>query len=272
MGACGMTNEQIKTALESLADSGHDFTVTQTGKASRKVNGFYKPDTFEIFLHNENFKNDNDLMFTAIHEYTHHIRNINGDITERRAAHGGAFWTTFYKLIEKAEAKGLYCTFSNVNEKEKAEFMELINNIKNIDVVIADGYAGMGGLLKELYEKCDKNGLRVEDIIDRHLHLKRSTSKIALRAADSHDAPHESDLQRIYLSTAKRNIRENIGAFAGQTVSIEQMKSGNAIPMPELSRQDQIKRDIERADKAIERYMALKIMLEKELEEIGADE
>lgn len=78
--------------------------------------------------------------------------------------------------------------------------------------------------------------------------------------------PHESDLQRIYLSTAKRNIRENIGAFAGQTVSIEQMKSGNVVAMPELSRQNQIKRDIEKAERAIERYQELKIMLEKELE------
>ena len=267
-----MTNEQIKAALISLRPVDHDFTVTQTGKASRKVNGLYKPDTFEIFIHNKNFKNDNELMFTAIHEYTHHIRNISGDITERRAAHSNAFWTTFYKLIEAAEKKGLYCTFSNMAEKEKAEITGLIENIKEVDMRISDEYISMGVFLKNLHSKCDSGGLRFEDIVDRYLHLKRSTEKIAERAAAEQDVPHESDLQRIYLSTAKRNIRENIGAFAGQTVSIEQMKSGNVVAMPELSRQNQIKRDIEKAERAIERYQELKIMLEKELEEIGADE
>ena len=29
-----------------------------TGKRSSRVNGFYKPDTHEIFLHNKKFKTD----------------------------------------------------------------------------------------------------------------------------------------------------------------------------------------------------------------------
>lgn len=267
-----MTNEQIKTALISLRPVDHDFTVTQTGKASRKVNGLYMRDTFEIIIHNKNFKNDNELMFTAIHEYTHHIRNISGDITERRAAHGGAFWTTFYKLIEEAEKQGIYCTFCNVTEENKTEITGLIDDIKEIDADISARYIQMGGSLRQLHEKCNNNNLRYDDIIDRYLHLKRSTEKIAVRASvEGENTPAGHDLQRIYLSTAKRNVRENIGAFSGQNVSIAQMKSGNVVPLPQLSRQQQIKRDIEKTDRAIERLSALKASLVQELEEIEGE-
>ena len=70
-----MTNEEIKKILLSLEQTDTDFSVTQTGKASKKVNGLYAPATFEIFLHNKNFTTENELIYTAIHEYTHHLIN-----------------------------------------------------------------------------------------------------------------------------------------------------------------------------------------------------
>ena len=61
-----MTNEEIKKILLSLEKADIDFSVTQTGKASKKVNGLYTPATFEIFLHNKNFTTENELIYTAI--------------------------------------------------------------------------------------------------------------------------------------------------------------------------------------------------------------
>ena len=58
--------EQIKKALLSLRKTEHDFSVILSGKKSRKVHGLYKPDTREIVIHNRNFKNDNEMMYTAI--------------------------------------------------------------------------------------------------------------------------------------------------------------------------------------------------------------
>lgn len=43
-----MTNEEIKQTLISLEKAEIDFSVTQTGRASQKVNGLYKPATKEI--------------------------------------------------------------------------------------------------------------------------------------------------------------------------------------------------------------------------------
>ena len=68
-----MENEDIKSKLLQIENTEIDFTVTQTGKESVRVNGLYKPDTHEILLHNKNFSDDNQLMYTAVHEYAHHI-------------------------------------------------------------------------------------------------------------------------------------------------------------------------------------------------------
>ena len=68
-----MENEKIKEMLLQIHESNLDFSVVQSGKESKRVNGLYKPDTHEIILHNKNFKTDEQLVYTAVHEYTHHI-------------------------------------------------------------------------------------------------------------------------------------------------------------------------------------------------------
>ena len=68
-----MNQDKVKEILLSLRDTSLEFSVTFTGKESKKVNGLYKPDTKEILIHNKNFKNDNQLVYTAIHEYAHHL-------------------------------------------------------------------------------------------------------------------------------------------------------------------------------------------------------
>ena len=49
-----MDNETIKAHLLEIEESKLDFTVTLTGKESKRVNGLYKPETREILLHNKN--------------------------------------------------------------------------------------------------------------------------------------------------------------------------------------------------------------------------
>ena len=102
-----MTNEHIKEMLLELEKTDIDFTVTMTGKESKKVNGLYKPTTHEILIHNLNFKNDNQLMYTAIHEYTHHLINVrnekNGISSQKgEKSHTTEFWAKMDDLVEKA--------------------------------------------------------------------------------------------------------------------------------------------------------------------------
>ncbi|MBQ5646788.1 MAG: hypothetical protein IIV07_06965, partial [Treponema sp.] len=110
-----MENEKIKEILLDIAPTELDFTVTQTGKESKRVNGLYQPDTHEILLHNKNFKTDNQLIYTAVHEYTHHlnaedlIKTTGNPSTPYNAkVHNQAFWARFNTLITIAEEKGYY--------------------------------------------------------------------------------------------------------------------------------------------------------------------
>ena len=109
-----MNNDQIKDILLNLEETNVEFTVTMSGKESPKVNGLYKPETHEIILHNLNFKTDNQLVYTAIHEYTHHLmtekklEQTGGlDVCKSRA-HTNDFWAKFHELLEKAEEQGVY--------------------------------------------------------------------------------------------------------------------------------------------------------------------
>ena len=45
-----MENARIKEILLDIAPAELDFSVIQTGKESRRVNGLYQPDTHEFLL------------------------------------------------------------------------------------------------------------------------------------------------------------------------------------------------------------------------------
>ena len=60
-----MNSDQVREKLLRLRKPSEDFTVILSGRKSRKVHGLYKPESREIVLHNKNFKNDDELMYTA---------------------------------------------------------------------------------------------------------------------------------------------------------------------------------------------------------------
>lgn len=176
-----MNNEQIKQTLLSIQDSSIEFTVTMSGKASKKVNGLYNPESKEIILHNKNFQNDNQLIYTAIHEYTHHI--LNEELLEKTEglgkmksarSHTTAFWARFHDLLEIAEKKGFYKLsldsspeLQALTEKIKKEFVE-----KNARLM-----SEFGSLLLQAHELCIKENIRYEDYIDRVLQMPRNEAK-----------------------------------------------------------------------------------------------
>lgn len=176
-----MDNDQIKQILLDIQNSNLDFTVTLTGKESKKVNGLYKPDTREILLHNKNFKNDNMLIYTAIHEYTHHLVNEaeieqNGGKNPPKCArvHTQAFWAKFHELLEIAEQKGYY----TLSIESSPELTELTEKIKK-DYLETNGrlMQEFGKLLVKAHELCEEAGIRYEDYLDRILRMPRNSAK-----------------------------------------------------------------------------------------------
>lgn len=168
-----MNQDNVKNILLQIADTDLEFSVIFTGKASKKVNGLYKPDTHEIILHNKNFANDNELIYTAIHEYTHHKQcEKEGGFYSTRV-HSPKFWTMFHLFLEEAEKKGLY----KITLEESPELMELTKKIKQT-IMVEDGkiIKELGRLLSKARPLCKKAGVRYEDYVDRVLCLPRASA------------------------------------------------------------------------------------------------
>ena len=167
-----MNQDQVKEILLQIEESGLEFSVTFTGKASKKVNGLYKSDTHEILLHNKNFSVDNELLYTAIHEYTHH-RLCELDGTRSGRVHTQRFWSYFHRLLQKAEEKGLY----KITLEESPELLELTDTIRTT-IMVEDGklMKELGRLLSKARVLCKQAGVRYEDYIDRVLCLPRASA------------------------------------------------------------------------------------------------
>lgn len=176
-----MTNERIKEILLEIQPCEIDFSLIQTGKESKRVNGFYKPDTHEIFIHNLNLKSDNMLIYTAIHEYTHHLVTVE-KLQENPAfncsggckVHTQEFWAKFGELLTIAEEKGFY----SIGWDKNPELKELTEDIK-VNYLEKNGelMKEFGKKLAKAFDLCKEADVRYEDYIDRVLCLPRNTAK-----------------------------------------------------------------------------------------------
>ena len=190
-----MNQDQVKKKLLAIEDAPLEFTVIFSGKKSKKVNGLYKPDTREIIIHNRNFavfgagsdrdeavideaSGNNLLIYTAIHEYAHHLHACSRGGNLSSKAHTSEFWAIFHGLLEKAEKKGIYRdVFSGSKELEKLT-----------DTIRKKYLAENGNLVKELgqlllkaHGLCSAIGGRYEDYIDRILRIPRQAANLAVR-------------------------------------------------------------------------------------------
>ena len=174
-----VSNDQIHRILLSLRASEHDFTVILSGKKSRKVHGLYKPESREIIIHNKNFKNDNEMMYTAIHEYAHHIQFTTSARPVSVRTHTIAFWNLLHTLLFEAEEKGIYKNpFEAIDE-----FRALTRQIKD-KFLTASGAAmkELGKLLIQAHGLCEKHGTSFSDYLDRVLTLPRTSASVIMKA------------------------------------------------------------------------------------------
>lgn len=175
-----MDNERIKKILLDIHDTNLDFTVTQSGKSSRRVNGLYKTDTHEIILHNKNFKTDNELIYTAAHEYAHHLMTeetialLGDNVPLNSRVHSQAFWAKFNELIEIAEKKKYY----SLDVSSSPELEKLTEEIqKNYLEKNGKLMQEFGRLLSRAHDLCEKANIRYEDYLDRALRLPRVSAR-----------------------------------------------------------------------------------------------
>ena len=256
-----MDNEKIKTMLLDIQESSIDFTVVQTGKESKRVNGFYKPDTHEIFLHNVNFKSENQLIYTAIHEYTHHLVTIEKQELNHAAAMGGCkvhtqeFWAKFGNLLSIAEEKGYY----KLEWEQNEELKTLTETIKK-DYLETNGrlMQEFGKLLMKAHELCNAANIRYEDYIDRVLCLPRSTAKDITKVAAVPVNPAIGyENMKIVASVRKKDDRAEVEQefLEGKgPVSVREMMRQKAMgckPAGEEDKKEKLEKERSRLEKTI---------------------
>ncbi|MFQ3547431.1 MAG: hypothetical protein SNJ56_03765 [Termitinemataceae bacterium] len=173
-----MNQDQVKQQLLAIEEAPLEFSVIFSGKRSKKVNGLYKPESREIIIHNRNFTDDNLMMYTAIHEYAHHLHACQKGGKLGSRSHTAEFWAILHGLLQKAEAAGIYKNvFSSSPELEELTTLIRRHYIYENGNLIKE----LGKHLLRAQQLCQEIGGRFEDYVDRVLCLPRTAAKMAMK-------------------------------------------------------------------------------------------
>ena len=223
-----MNQDQIKKLLLAVEDAPEDFSVILSGKKSCKVNGLYHVESREIILHNKNFDDDNLLIYTALHEYAHHLHSCKtgGKLSAR--AHTTEFWAIFHELLEKAEKLQFYS-----NAYQQSDALKQLTDLIREKYIKQNGalFIELGNHLFKARDLCTAAGLRFEDYTDRILGIPRLTAKMAMKSC-SYNLPAElgTDNMRLVSGIYNAASREQASSalLAGKTQDMVKMALRNA--------------------------------------------
>ena len=205
-----MNQDQVKEILLQLNEDVEEFFVIFSGKSSKKVNGLYHPDTREIILHNKNFENEMLLLYTAIHEFAHHVHITQSPIPVGSRAHTIEFRRIFHDLLNIAEQKGV---IRNVFEADR-DFAVLTEAIKK-NMIGPQGELArkLGESFLQAQALCEQKGYRFEDYIERVLQFDTSTARTLMKA-NNYNLPASLGYENMKLvaSVADADNREELQA------------------------------------------------------------
>jgi hypothetical protein len=173
-----VNSDQIKEQLLKIRNTDEYFEVVLSGQQSKKVNGLYKSETRELVLHNKNFASDNELMYTAVHEYAHHLQFTSSPVPISIKAHTGEFWSLFHGLLYAAERQGIYSNPFEIIE----DFDELTRRIREkILSVNGELMKELGDLLIQAQKLCEKHHTSFTDYLDRVLRIPRTSANTIMK-------------------------------------------------------------------------------------------
>ena len=224
-----MNQEQVTARLLELEKDVELFTVTFSGKKSKKVDGLYKPEKKEIILHNKNFNDDNALIYTAIHEFAHHIQFTKSTSPASARVHSAKFWNIFHNLLFIAEKKNI---FLNIFKKDK-KFIVLTERFKK-QFLSANGHLmkEFGRLLLEAYELCRQFNVSFEDYVDRELQLHRTTAKTLIKMSSLNINPEIGYENMKIVARIKEPEARDLAEAAFATGQTPDMVRASFIPHP----------------------------------------
>jgi hypothetical protein len=262
-----MNQQQVKDKLLQLENVKEDFTVIFSGKRSSKVNGLYYPDRKEIILHNKNFIDDNQLMYTAIHEYAHHVQFMKAIAPVSTRVHTIQFWNIFHRLLFRAEELGIY---NNVFDTIPA-FRELTAKIKN-EYLVKNGYLmkEFGALLMKARELCSEHSVSFEDYVDRILGIHRNEAKIMIKTHVLGINPQMGyENMKMVARISDEGLRREVEqAYFEENTSLDMLRAGMKPEKEFETRLRFLETEKERIEQALERLTARLVKVERDIDEI----
>jgi excinuclease UvrABC ATPase subunit len=266
-----MNQDQVKQKLLQLEKSDADFIVTFSGKKSKKVDGLYYPDRREMIIHNHNFVDDNQLMYTAIHEYAHHLQFAKTNAPVSARSHTIDFWNIFHSLLYKAEKLKIYNNIFDAN----SEFKELTARLQN-DYLSKNGslMKELGSLLVKGRELCIKYHVSFEDYLDRVLQLHRNDAKTIIKTYTMDISPKIGyENMKTVSRISDAGLREEVqGSFLDKSKSPDMIKA-EIHPKKEFSnRLSYLEAEKERVERLLNRFTEQLTKLEREIDNLKKEE
>jgi hypothetical protein len=248
-----MNQDQVKQQLLRLKKDVPEFTVVFSGKQSKKVDGVYHPENFEIIIHNKNHETDNEIMYTAIHEFSHHVQMTDEANPPSPRSHNARYWRLFHDFLELAEKKGLY---NNVFASNP-EFIKLTERIKN-EFLLNGGklIKSFGEVLLKAKTLCDQHNVPFEDYIARALLLPREAARAYMRVSASR--PDERlgwENMKLVSTIPDQVVRKNAQEALLEGKSVDTVKVDYKMKPLEKDPLKNLESEKQRIEKAIQRLV-----------------
>jgi hypothetical protein len=196
-------------------------------------------------------------------------------------SHTAVYWSFFHRLLQKAEAAGLY---RNVFVVEP-EFVELTSRIQK-DFLHSNGQTmkDFGQALLLAVQLCSKHHVRFEDYMDRVLCIPRTTAKTVM-ASFAQDVTPDFGYDHLKLMTTVKDpeVRREMEIKRKEGYSPEMLRQelrGDPIPGPftaseplprEALQRDVLERNRESLQKKIADFTKKLTEIESKLEQLGQD-
>jgi hypothetical protein len=269
-----MNQDQVKERLLQIFEPGEDFTLLFSGKESSKVNGLYKPESREIVIHNRNFEDDNSLLYTAIHEFAHHVHFCSPNPPKSSKSHTKGFRKIFHDLLQEAERKGVYQNrIGGI-----PELFEIERRIKD-EYISKHGalFKELGQLLIDAEGLCRKHGVRFEDFIERNLQLNKAYARSAM-TVKAQDLPAEIGEENMKIVSRLKDpgqrqaLVQSFQQGESQDQVREKLSEGSGLPREVKGFQGdekivgKLEEEIKRIDKTIDNLTKRKREMEHKLE------
>jgi hypothetical protein len=249
-----MNQDQVKERLLQLESEVEEFFVIFSGKTSKKAHGLYYPDTREIIIHNRNFHDDNSLMYTAIHEFAHHVHFTTSPVPVGNRAHTIEFRRILHELLNRAEEHEIYYSpfmhdpdFMGLTYRIRTQFL------KENGQLMKD----FGALLAEAQQLCERRNARFDDYVERVLSLSKSVANTLMRIHQTDVSP-ELGYENMKTVSAIRDPKERKSAEdafkSGQSADMVKAMTRHAKDQTEdpLAALEKEKRRIERTIRSLE--------------------